>query len=475
VHSTDHEHWHYLGFDRYELRRAADGSRRFATARPASYLDQDGSAGQPGLFTVKKGITPGNGDDYVCWHVVRARLGAADPPLTSLPERVSMLGGVPAPRRVLSVVGTRPNFMKTAPVIAELARRAAEFEQVLVHTGQHYDDTMSQIFLEELGVGEPDHYLDAGSGSHAQQTARVMERLEPVLLEEAPDVILVPGDVNSTLAAALVGAKLGVPVGHIEAGLRSFDRTMAEEINRLVADSVSELLFIHSPEARDNLLREGIAPEAIHDVGNTMIDTLVAMTGRIESLGAPAAHSLEPGSYLVVTLHRPALVDGPLLQEAFAQLDALAASMTVVFPAHPRTRKALDRLGLRPANDRLRLLDPVGYLEFLGLVAGAAGVLTDSGGIQEETTFLGVPCFTLRDNTERPITVQLGTNILLGLAPGRIAEVPDLIARVRARPHRVPPLWDGRAAGRIADVLAAAVTLRGWATGPAAVSPRVHS
>jgi UDP-N-acetylglucosamine 2-epimerase (non-hydrolysing) len=353
---------------------------------------------------------------------------------------------------VLSVVGTRPNFMKIAPVVAAVAERGDAWRHVLVHTGQHYDDAMSRIFLEELGVGEPDHLLGVGSGSHAQQTARVMERLEPVLLEAAPDVVLVPGDVNSTLAATLVAAKLGISVGHIEAGLRSFDRTMPEELNRIVTDSLSDLLFIHSPEARDHLLREGAAPSSIHDVGNTMIDTLVAMRDRIDATGAPARHGLERGGYLVVTLHRPALVDGPLLATALDRLASLSHELPVVFPAHPRTRAAMAALDL-PAND-IRLLEPLGYVEFLGLVAGAAGVLTDSGGIQEETTYLGVPCMTLRDNTERPVTVELGTNTLLGLAPERISEVPALLAQVRERPARIPPGWDGRAAERIVDVLA---------------------
>jgi UDP-N-acetylglucosamine 2-epimerase (non-hydrolysing) len=357
-----------------------------------------------------------------------------------------------SPLTVVSVVGTRPNFMKTVPVIAELERRSGAFEHVLVHTGQHYDDAMSRIFFDELGVGEPDFFLDVGSGSHAQQTARVMERLEPVLLDVAPDVVLVPGDVNSTVAAALVAAKLGIRIGHIEAGLRSFDRTMPEEINRIVADSLSDLLFTHSPEARINLLREGIPESAIHFVGNTMIDTLVAMRPRIEALGGPAAHGLERGSYLVVTLHRPALVDGPLLAEALEQLQEIAQELTVVFPAHPRTRKMIDMLQPGAGGDRLRLIDPVGYLEFLGLVMGAAGVLTDSGGIQEETTFLGVPCFTLRDNTERPVTL-MGTNTLLGLRPERIAEVPFLLAD-KQRERAIPDGWDGRAAARIVDVLA---------------------
>jgi UDP-N-acetylglucosamine 2-epimerase (non-hydrolysing) len=358
-------------------------------------------------------------------------------------------------RKVLSVVGTRPNFMKMAPIAAELARRPEAFEHMLVHTGQHYDAVMSEIFFAELGVGEPDVRLDVGSGTHAVQTARVMERLEPVLLDAAPDLVLVPGDVNSTLAAALVASKLGIPVGHVEAGLRSFDRTMPEEINRVVADSISDLLFIHSPEARDHLLREGADANAIHDVGNTMIDTLVAMRERIAAAGVAAANGLTPGSYLVVTLHRPALVDGPLLADAIERLAAIAGQLTVVFPAHPRTRGRLESLGVDVGADDgpLRIVEPLGYVDFLSLVADAAGVLTDSGGIQEETTFLGVPCLTLRDNTERPVTIELGTNTLLGLDPARIEEAPALIEQARARAARIPPLWDGRAAERIVDVL----------------------
>jgi UDP-N-acetylglucosamine 2-epimerase (non-hydrolysing) len=316
---------------------------------------------------------------------------------------------------------------------------------------------MSAIFLEQLGVGAPYHLLDVGSGSHALQTARVMERLEPVLLEIAPDIVLVPGDVNSTLGSSLTAAKLGIPVGHIEAGLRSFDRTMPEEINRMVADSVSELLFVHSPDAVDNLHREGIAPEKIHMVGNTMIDTLVAMQPRISALEVPARFGLERGAYLVVTLHRPSLVDGPLLLDAMQALLAAASELPVVFPVHPRTRAALDAFGIvLPPESPLRLLDPLGYLEFMGLVDGSAGVVTDSGGIQEETTFLGIPCFTLRANTERPITCTVGTNTLLGLAPGRIADVPRLLAERPVRRGGIPDYWDGSAAERIVDVLARA-------------------
>jgi UDP-N-acetylglucosamine 2-epimerase (non-hydrolysing) len=344
-------------------------------------------------------------------------------------------------------------MMKIAPIAAELARRGHEFEHVLVDTGQHYDRELSAIFLEELGVGEPDFRLGVGSGSHAQQAARVMERLEPVLLETEPDVVLVPGDVNSTMAAALTASKLLLPIGHVEAGLRSFDRTMPEEINRIVADQVSQFLFIHSPEARDNLFAEGYAADAIHDVGNTMIDSLIAMRERIDEAGAPEARGLARGEYLVVTLHRPNLVDGPLLAEAVAQLRALSEALEVVFPVHPRTRASLDMLGVDASSERLRLIEPVGYVEFLSLVAGSAGVLTDSGGIQEETTYLGLPCFTLRENTERPITVSMGTNTLLGLDPARIAEVPALLAEARGREAEVPPLWDGHAAERIVDVL----------------------
>jgi UDP-N-acetylglucosamine 2-epimerase (non-hydrolysing) len=353
-------------------------------------------------------------------------------------------------RVVVSVVGTRPNFMKIAPIVRALADEPDAFRHVLIHTGQHYDAAMSEIFLRELGVGEPDHMLSVGSGTHAVQTARVMERIEPVLLELQPDLVLVPGDVNSTLAAALVASKLGFPVGHVEAGLRSFDRTMPEEINRILTDQVSDLLFIHSPEAREHLQREGVPREHIHYVGNTMIDTLVAMRRAISELDVAGAHGVEAGRYAVVTLHRPALVDGPLLGEAMAELDRLGEQMPVIFPVHPRTRGNLEKAGIALRN--VTLVDPVGYVEFLSLVSSARAVLTDSGGIQEETTFLGIPCFTLRDNTERPITCTMGTNQLLGLEPARIAEIPDRLARGTGE-RRIPPLWDGEAAGRVVDVL----------------------
>jgi UDP-N-acetylglucosamine 2-epimerase (non-hydrolysing) len=381
--------------------------------------------------------------------------GASLRPKFALRQRCPMIVALMAgKKKVLAVVGTRPNFMKVAPILGELTRRSDAFEHLLVHTGQHYDAEMSETFLQELGVGEPDHRLGVGSGTHAVQTAKVMEALEPVLLAERPDVVLVPGDVNSTLGAALVAVKLGLPVAHVEAGLRSFDRTMPEEINRVVTDAIADMLFTHSPEAREHLLAEGREERLIHYVGNTMIDTLIAMRERIEAVGAAARHGLTAGEYLVATLHRPALVDGPLLRAAAEALRAVAAEMPVVFPVHPRTRARLGAEDPTLTNAAgLHILDPIGYLEFLSLVAEAAGVLTDSGGIQEETTYLGVPCLTLRENTERPITESIGTNTLLGLAPERIREAPELIALARGREHHVPPLWDGHASRRIVDVL----------------------
>jgi UDP-N-acetylglucosamine 2-epimerase (non-hydrolysing) len=353
--------------------------------------------------------------------------------------------------RILYVVGTRPNFVKTAPVIGALRARDPEGRHMIVHTGQHYDRLMSEVFLDELGVPAPDYMLEVGSGSHATQTARTMERLEPVLGDEGPDLVMVPGDVNSTLAAALTAVKMGIPVAHIESGLRSFDLTMPEEVNRIVADRFARWLFLHSPEAVTNLEAEGIPDERMHMVGNTMIDTLVALEGRFRAAGAAGQLGVEPGAYVLVTLHRPALVDGPLLGETVAQLTALAKQMPVVFPVHPRTRKMME--GLEPDHPGLHLIEPLGYLDFLSLLADAGAVLTDSGGIQEETTYLGVPCFTLRDNTERPVTLTSGTNTLLGLDPTAIARIPALLAERTGAPPQPPPLWDGQAAQRIADVI----------------------
>jgi UDP-N-acetylglucosamine 2-epimerase (non-hydrolysing) len=353
--------------------------------------------------------------------------------------------------RIVYVLGTRPNFVKTAPVIGALRARLPEGRHAIVHTGQHYDRLMSEIFLEELGVPAPDHMLEVGSGSHAQQTARVMERLEPVLAEERPDLVMVPGDVNSTLAAALSAAKMQIPVAHIESGLRSFDRTMPEELNRIVTDQLSAQLFIHSPEANDNLHAEGIPAERIHLVGNTMIDTLVALEDRFRDTGTAVRLGVEPGSYILVTLHRPALVDGPLLTETIERLAALAREMPVVFPVHPRTRAMMETIASE--HPGLLLCNPLGYLDFLSLLTDSGAVLTDSGGIQEETTYLDIPCFTLRDNTERPITITAGTNTLLGLDPAAISQIPAALARRSEITPEPPPLWDGQASERIADIV----------------------
>ncbi len=354
--------------------------------------------------------------------------------------------------RIVYVVGTRPNLVKTAPVIGALRDRLPEGRHAIVHTGQHYDRLMSEVFLEELGVPAPDHMLEVGSGSHAEQTARTMERLEPVLLEERPDLVIVPGDVNSTLAAALTAVKLGFPLAHLESGLRSFDLTMPEEVNRIVADRFASHLFLHSEEAIANLRAEGLPEERMHFVGNTMIDTLVALEGRFRAARAAARLGVEPGRFVLVTLHRPALVDGPLLGETMRRLAELAAQMPVLFPVHPRTRKMMDAVEVGEAPG-LRLLEPLGYLDFLSLMADAGAVSTDSGGIQEETTYLGVPCFTLRANTERPVTVRAGTNTMLGLDPAAIAGIPAALAERGPPPAEPPPLWDGHAAERVAEVI----------------------
>jgi UDP-N-acetylglucosamine 2-epimerase (non-hydrolysing) len=352
------------------------------------------------------------------------------------------------------LMGTRPNIVKMAPVIAALRDRLPTARHVCIHSGQHYDPVMSEVFFEELGLPAPDHALGVGSGPHGQQTGRALERIEDVLLAERPDLLVVPGDVNSSLAGAIAAAKLGVPVAHLESGLRSFDWTMPEEINRVLIDQISDWCFVHSPEAEDNLLREGVAAERIHAVGNTMIDSLVVMRPRAERSMVHTMLGLPPRGYLLVTLHRPALVDGPLLPAALAELERLSERMPVVFPMHPRTRAcAGDHANGTPA---LHLIEPLGYVDFLALTMGAAAVVTDSGGIQEETTYLGVPCFTLRDNTERPVTLTQGTNRLLGLRIDALRSVPDLICPT-PNGHGPPAGWDGHAGERVAGVLGEAL------------------
>jgi UDP-N-acetylglucosamine 2-epimerase (non-hydrolysing) len=361
---------------------------------------------------------------------------------------VGTIGGEPA--AVLYVVGARPNFVKMAPLVEEMRSRAPQLRHVVVHTGQHYDREMSEIFFEDLGLPEPDYLLGVGSGSHGAQTGRALERVEQVLMEVRPRIVVVPGDVNSTLAAAVAAVKLGIDVAHLEAGLRSFDRTMPEEINRLLVDQISRWCFIHSPEAETNLAGEGIPAERVFFAGNTMIDTLVRVQPRMAASTIHQRLGLDRGRYLLVTLHRPALVDGPAFVPVMEALARLAAELPVVFPMHPRTRTRLPEH--LTASDGLRLVDPIGYVDFLALESDAAGVLTDSGGVQEETTYLGVPCFTLRENTERPVTITNGTNRLLGLRPEAIAEIPG---RLTTRPGNVtPPFgWDGEASSRAADVL----------------------
>jgi UDP-N-acetylglucosamine 2-epimerase (non-hydrolysing) len=358
---------------------------------------------------------------------------------------------------VVCVAGARPNFMKVKPVMDALEERGARV--TLVHTGQHYDAAMSQVFFTELGLRRPDHFLGAGSGTHAVQTSRVMTAFEPLLADLAPDVVVVTGDVNSTLACALVAAKARVPLAHVEAGLRSRDRSMPEEINRIVTDRVSDYLFAPSEDAADNLWAEGFGPAHVHLVGNVMVDTLLANADRAAA-AAPAVLAglgLEPGGYGLVTLHRPANVDDPaVLGALLSALAEVSRDCPLVLPAHPRVAGRLAGVGL-PAT--VRVIPPAGYLEFIALEASARLVLTDSGGVQEETTVLGVPCLTLRDNTERPVTVTEGTNQLVGRDPERIVKaaraVLDAPPPVPGQARRCPGLWDGRAGQRIAAVLVA--------------------
>ena len=356
--------------------------------------------------------------------------------------------------QVLHVVGARPNFMKAAPVIAALSKRG--MAQTLVHTGQHYDANMSEIFFHQLGMPKPDVNLEVGSASHAVQTAEVMVRLEKVVLERQPKWVVVYGDVNSTMAAALVCAKLRVRVAHVEAGLRSGDRSMPEEINRLVTDQIADLLFTPSIDGNENLAREGVNPAKVHPVGNVMIDTLVRLLPlSLERQGQGDASRWRDRRYTLVTLHRPSNVDDPaLLGDIINVLVELSAEVPVLFPIHPRTRKQIEHLAMPGATGNLHFLAPLGYMEFLALQSKAALVITDSGGIQEETTYLGIPCLTVRENTERPVTVSMGTNILVGQDSNRLRDEARRILRGGAKKGTIPPLWDGKASERIAEVLA---------------------
>ena len=348
---------------------------------------------------------------------------------------------------ILHVVGARPNFMKAAPVLHSLGKRPG-VRQTLVHTGQHYDANMSDVFFSQLEIPVPDVNLGVGSGSHAQQTAEIMSRFEPIVLERKPDVVLVYGDVNSTVAAALVCAKLGIRIGHVEAGLRSFDWSMPEEINRVVTDRLADFLFTPSADGDVNLKQEGVPAEKIFRVGNVMIDSLVRLL--------PAAQQCPkngfPERYALVTLHRPSNVDNSeTLKSVLESLLEINEDLDVVFPVHPRTRQRIAEFGLKV--EKLHLSEPLPYIEFLALQSRAAVVITDSGGIQEETTYLGVPCLTLRDNTERPVTVSLGTNVIVGQDRDKLSSELSKIVAGRAKQGTIPPLWDGHAGERIADAL----------------------
>ncbi len=364
--------------------------------------------------------------------------------------------------KIFCIAGARPNFMKIAPVLAALKRHAG-LHGLLVHTGQHYDHQMSGVFFDELGIPRPDFDLGIGSASHAQQTARIMMAFEPLCQTHRPDLVLVVGDVNSTLACSVVASKLGIKVAHVEAGLRSGDRRMPEEINRLVTDTLSDLLFTTSADADANLRSEGVAADKIHLVGNVMVDTLLGHRERALASRSVEALGLQRGGYGLTTLHRPSNVDDPAcLAGLLDGLAEIASRLPLVFPIHPRTRKSLAALGESEGRGRLRdirLLDPQNYLAFVDLMAGARLVVTDSGGLQEETTMLGVPCLTVRDNTERPVTISQGTNTLVGTDPQALIAAALDVLEHGGKAGRIPPLWDGRAAERIVAIIAATAGL----------------
>jgi UDP-N-acetylglucosamine 2-epimerase (non-hydrolysing) len=360
--------------------------------------------------------------------------------------------------KILNIVGARPNFMKIAPIVREMRRRENEFLPLIVHTGQHYDAAMSDSFFADLDIPKPDFHLEVGSASHAVQTAKIMTAFEPVVIQEKPDWVLVVGDVNSTIACALVCAKLGVKVAHIEAGLRSRDRTMPEEINRILTDAISDLLLTTSEDADENLKREGVALDKIKFVGNVMIDSLFYNLEKAKYSTVREDLNLNEKEYAVLTLHRPSNVDE---KETFSgllkALVSISEKLPIIFPAHPRTKARIAEFGFGESveNSRLKIIQPLGYLDFMQLYSGARIVLTDSGGLQEETTVLGIPCLTLRENTERPITIEMGTNILVGTNPEKIKQAAfEVLSRKDfALNKKIPLLWDGRAAERICNEL----------------------
>ncbi len=355
--------------------------------------------------------------------------------------------------KVTAIVGARPNYMKVAPIWRALDGRD-DVTRTLVHTGQHYDENMSKVFFDDLKLPRPDVYLGVGSGPHGAQTGKVMTELEVVFGKNRPDILIVVGDVNSTMAGALAAVKMGIPVAHVEAGLRSFDREMPEEINRMVTDIISNLLFTTSKEAEPNLLREGVDIEKIHFVGNVMIDSLDFYRPMAEQSQILGQVGVEEGQYGLITLHRPTNVDDPaVLKGILGALEKIGKRCPLAFPVHPRTRNMMKENKIKVTESRIKILDPIGYLDFVKLMMHARIVLTDSGGIQEETTVLGIPCLTIRENTERPVTVEIGTNRLVGMKPDRIVEEGVKILGGDTPPGKIPERWDGKAAPRIVQVL----------------------
>ena len=360
--------------------------------------------------------------------------------------------------KIICIVGARPNFMKIAPIIDALAKHNqtsdTPIQHSLVHTGQHYDKKMSKLFFDELGIPKPDINLEVGSSSHAEQTAEIMKRFEKVCLSERPTHILVVGDVNSTIACALVASKLNIKIIHVEAGLRSFDRSMPEEVNRVLTDAISNFLFITEKSAEENLRREGVSNDKIFFVGNVMIDALLKHKEQAQKSNILNVLNLEKQNYAVITLHRPSNVDNPIiLKEIFDALNEVSLRMPILFPVHPRARTSIDKADVN-INENIILHEPLGYLDFLKVMSDARFILTDSGGIQEETTVLGVPCLTIRENTERPVTISQGTNTLVGTKKEKIVQEAEKILNGKTQKSRIPELWDGNAAERIIEILA---------------------
>ena len=357
-------------------------------------------------------------------------------------------------KKIISTVGARPNFMKVAPIHRAFQNYKDKITHLVCHTGQHYDEKMSKIFFEDLGLPQPDFYLGVGSGSHAEQTAKIMIEFEKILLTEIPDLIIVVGDVNSTIACSLVATKLNIKVAHIEAGLRSYDRSMPEEINRILTDSISDFLFVSEESGLKNLKKEGVEDNKVFYVGNVMIDSLIYNIPVAESSCIMRKFNLEPSKYILVTLHRPSNVDSEKFTQELLQLfNNLSKKRKIIFPVHPRTKKNFQKFGFKTEDDKIILTDPIGYTDFLSLTKNAELIITDSGGIQEESTYLGVQCITVRENTERPVTVDVGTNHLVGTDLKEIEDVALKILNGEKKRGKIPDLWDGKTAGRIVQIL----------------------